>query len=355
VAVSDDISILAVGTTLMRSRWRIVRWMLLGAVVALLAVFWKPSLYRASASFMPQGTDAARSGLASLAGQFGVALPSGGNPSLSVDFYAQLLRSPVLLREIVRDTFVVPELRGERISFLDLFGIAGGTPKLQEEQGVKLLTGIVSPSVARTTGLVEVSVSTKWPSVSLAIVTAIVDGVNEYNQRTRQGQAAAERKFVEGRLAVASSELRDAENRLEQFEKTNRQFSAPMLGFERGRLERDVALRQQVFTSLTQANEDVRIREVRDTPVITIFEPPSVPAQPEPRGRVRTIFLGLLLGGFIGAMISLASGTMARLRREKTAEADEFVGTLSELKREVLAPVRSLRDSIGRPPKSAPR
>lgn len=73
----DAVSLFAVGTTLLQNRWRIVRWMFIGAAMAALSVISKPALYLALASFIPKGSDAAsRSGLASLAGQFGVSLPA---------------------------------------------------------------------------------------------------------------------------------------------------------------------------------------------------------------------------------------------------------------------------------------
>ncbi len=332
---SDEISLFAVGTMLLRSRWRIVRWMFIGAAVTALSVFSRPSLYLASASFFPQVTDASRSDLASLAGRFGLSVP-GGTPSLSSDFYTHLLRSSVLLQPIARDTFVVEEMGGQQIPFLDLFGIQGGTTIRREEQGVTLLTGIVTASVIRVTGVVELSVATKWPSVSLAITTALVNGVDEFNRETRQGRAAAEREFVEERLAVAGAELREAEDRLERFLISNRQFSSsPELTFERDRLQRDVSLHQQLFTSLTQAYEEVRIREVRDTPVITMIEPPSVPTLPDPRGRVKSVVVGFLVGGVVGVLMAFASGIIAGRREQGDAEVEEFSDALRELRSEL--------------------
>jgi len=336
----EEISLFAVGNTLLQNRWRIARWMIASGAVAALMVFSRPAVYLASASFIPQGAEQARSGVAGLAGQFGVSL-SAGNPSVSSDFYSELLKSPALLQQIVRDTFVVQELGGRRISFLDLFEIRQGTAKSREEPAVQLLTGMVSVSVSKNTGIVRVSVATPWPSASVAIVTALVNGVDEFNQRTRQSQAAAESKFLEGRLAVASAELRAVENRMQSFLQANRQIgSSPELTFEHERIQRDVMLRQQVLTSLTQSYEEVRLREVRDTPVITLFEAPSVPSKPEARGRLKAGLLGLAIGAFIGVLLAFGSEMMARSRLGGSADADEFVGTLKEVKGEMLKPVR---------------
>lgn len=344
----DGISLFAVGTTVLQNRWRIARWMFLGVVAAALSVISRPALYSASASFVPQGVEARSSGLASLAERFGVSVPTG-NQSQSPEFYVGLLKSPVLLRPIARDTFVVEEMGGQRIAFSDLFYIEAEGTRRREEQGVKLLERIIQTSATNTTRVVRLSVATLWPSVSLAIATSLVNAVNDFNQRTRQVQAAAERKFIEGRLAVIGAELREAEDRLEHFLATNRQFAgSPELTFRSERLQRDVTLQQQVFTSLTQSYEEVRIREVRDTPVITVIEPPSVPTTPEPRWLGIRVLIGLMLGGFVGVVTAFASGVISHGRKEGDAEIEEFIGALSELKSEMLAPARWVGERIRR-------
>jgi uncharacterized protein involved in exopolysaccharide biosynthesis len=343
----NEISLFEMGAIVLRSRWRIVRWVLIGATVAALSVITKPPFFFASASFITQGNDPSRSGLTSLAGQFGVSLPSG-SPSLSPDFYSKLLKSPVLLRGIARDTFVVPELGGKRKSFLDLFDVRDKQPRIREERGVILLTGLVTTNVVKTTGVVEVSVLTRWPSVSLGIITALMNGLNDFNLSSRQGQAAAERRFVEGRLTLADAELRAAEDRLEGFLRMNRVITSPELTLERDRLQRDVSMRQQVYTSLAQSYEEVRMREVRDTPVITVVEPPSVRPMHEPRGIVRTVIVGGLLGTFIGMLIGFISGIMAHRRRRGVAGDAEFVETLREMKGEMLTPARWIRSRIAK-------
>lgn len=343
-----EVSIFALGTMVLRNRWRILRWSLAGGVLAtILALFSAPE-YNAYASFMPQGMDISRSGLASLAGQFGLSLPAGSQ-SLSPDFYAQLLKSRTILLPLAQDTFSVAEMGGRRVTFESLFKIKGSSPAQRAERGVQRLEKIVGTSVGQKTGVVGLSVSTKWPSVSLGIISRLVTAVDDFNLRTRQGQAAAERKFVEGRLAVATSDLRAAEDRLQSFLQNNREFlRSPELKFAHDRLQRDLDLQQQVYSTLTQSHEEVRIREIRDTPVITIVEPPSVQTLPESRQRVLRILLGFILGAFLGAMIAFGSEAMHRRRREGDVEAEEFADTLGEVKGEMLAPVRTLKQRIRR-------
>lgn len=339
----DGLSLMALGTALLRHRRRISRYMILAGLLAAMSVAFKPKQYAASASFVPQGADPSRSGLASLAGQFGISVPTA-NAAQSPDFYLRILKSRVILQQIAADTLLVLEKGNRRIAFVDLFRIREGPSTRRQELARGVLLKLVETSAVKTTGVVELSVKTEWPSVSLAIATALVNGVNEFNQRTRQLQASAERRFVEGRLAVASADQRAVEDRLEELLKTNREFSSsPQLVFRRDRLQRELELKRLVTTSLAQSMEEVRIREVRDTPVITVLEPAAVSTLPEPRRRVLITLLGVLFGGLLGVMIVFVSEIMARLRHEGDMAAEELLRTLREVREDLWSPVLWLR------------
>ena len=73
--------------------------------------------------------------------------------------------------------------------------------------------------------------------------------------------------------------------------------------FQRDRLQREVLLQQQVVTSLVQRYEENRIREVRDTPVITMIDTPILAARPDPRLRVLILLLGTVAGLCLGVVI----------------------------------------------------
>lgn len=326
-----EISLLLLATSLLRRRWQIAGCIVAGAVLSGLTVMGVPRVYRASASIIPQGADASRSGLATLAGQFGVSIPTG-NPASSPEFYAKLLQSRVLLLPIIRDTLNVRELGGKRMSFLELLEGAGPRTEVREEAALKDLQGMISIAPPKNTGIMEFSAKTKWRSVSLAIVGELVKGLNDYNERMRQSQATAERTFVEGRLAQANSELRVSEGRLENFRRANREIgSSAELLLERDRIQRDVDLRQQVFTSLMQAYEEARIREFRDTPAITVFEPPWAPTLPESRGRLKRVMFGIIVGTFFGALLALASEFLHRRRRGEDPEVDQLVDAIDQM------------------------
>lgn len=342
---NDELSLLQLAGSLLQHRWRIARWMIYGGAIATVFALLAPPQFAANASFTIQSSDVGRSGLAGLAGQFGIALPSSSQ-SASPDFFAMLLKSRVLLRQVARDTIVVREMGDRRTTFPELFDIKGKTPAQREDRSIVKLGKITTSSMGKTTEVVSVQALTQWPSVSLAIVSALVDGVNKYNLRTRQGQAALERKFIQSRLALADTELRRAEDRLKYFLTANRQYAnSAELSFERDRLQRDIGLKQQTFTTLTQSYEDARIREVRETPAITMLEPPTVAAEPEPRGRIIRVLIGMVMGAIVGAFIVLIGDSLARRRADP--ESGAFFQALSDLHAETVGRFSKQRARAG--------
>ncbi|MEO7086931.1 MAG: hypothetical protein ABI442_22355 [Gemmatimonadaceae bacterium] len=333
----DEISVYQIGASLLRHRWSIARWIFAVAIVfGLSTLLGKPS-YTSMSSFTPQvSTEGSRSGLASLAGQFGISLGGGDGQGTSPDFYSDLLKSRVILAPIAADTFTVTEEQRKAVTFLDLYQIKAATPERRLDLGVAKLRSLEQTSITTKTGVVQVSVTTQWPSVSLALTQRLVAGVNAFNLRTRQGQASEERQFTETRLQEAKTALRGAEDRLQAFLQSNRQFAGSAeLKFQQDRLEREVGLDQQIVTSLSQSYEEVRIREVRNTPVITMVEPPTTPTVPNPRGRGLRILIGLVLGGVVGVILALVGDLSRRSRTDGDPDAVAFFSELQDAKRDM--------------------
>lgn len=343
----DEISLLEILNVMLRHRYRIVGTALvaglLGALVALLG----GRSYVGTASFVPQAGDVSQNRLATLAGQFGVSVPATDGAGESPAFYAELLRSREILRPVAREryTLVGPGgglAPGERRTgtLPQLLEMDEDTEELATFEAEEWLRDeAVSVQTGRETGLVSLSVETPWAGLSYAIARRMVELVNEFNLERRQSRAAAERQFLEERLAEAQDSLLAAENRLEAFLQGNRQWEGSAeLRFRHDRLQRQVDRGQQLVTSLDQAYEEARVSEVRNTPVITVVEPPAEPLEPEPRGLVLKTLLGLVLGGMLGIFMAFGREMMARERAEGTATYSEF----SELWRKTWYDVKTL-------------
>lgn len=327
---TNEVSLVAVGIALLRWRRTILLLGLVGGLLGLGSALLSRRQYVASATFLPQQSESSVSGLAAAASQFGIQVGSANNGSWGPPLYVKLLGSPVLLESIARDTIPVAELGGRRVPVMDLLEVEAPTPALRLDKTVRTLQRMVSAGEIKTLGVVQVSVVSRWPSVSVAMTQMLLTQVNRFNVERRQSQAAAERRFVDSLATNAERALRDAENRLQYFLQQNRVFASPQLTFERDRLQREVSLRQELYTSLLHNREDARIREVRATPVITVVEEPRLPVVPLARKAVLTALLGGLVGLTIGVLTALAMQWYARARYRPSPEAQELLQLVHE-------------------------
>jgi uncharacterized protein involved in exopolysaccharide biosynthesis len=302
---SADVSLLDLVTLTLRHRWRVILWGITFGVIVALPAMLRSRSYTSTASFVLQGTDQGRAGLTGLAGQLGVQLSAGGSLSQSPQFYADLLRTRELLGGIADDSFRIEPHAARAVPFVELFEIPGASAQARRDAAIRRLSqSLVNVRVSKGTGVVGVDVTTPWPHVSRAIASDLLTGVNRFSLMMRQTQAAAERRFGEERLEASRASLRVAEDRLAAFLQSNRQYqNSPELLFAHDRLQREVALQQQVFMSVVQGYEDARNREARNTPVITVVDSASVPTSPNARGILPRLVVGILLGALLSITV----------------------------------------------------
>ena len=333
IRADEDISVLSLATLLLRHRRSIIVMATLGALLGLGSGYFF-SRYTSSATFIPRAQDeGANSALAMAASQFGIRVPSA-NQGWGPPIYVELLGSDELLGTIAMDTLTVAEMGGARVPTMDLLKISGSTPNKRLHRAVLALRKKIGASEDKKLGAVRVAVTTKWPSVSRALVLRLLQLVNEFNMSKRKSQAAAERQFVEAQAGRAEQALHEAEDRLEAFLKQNRGSlaSSPDLGLQRDRLQREVTLRQQVYTTLVQSREEARIREVRDTPVFTILQEPQLPVAGEDLGLGKKTVVGAFAGGMLALVFAFLMSTMRGAAKLPDSEATEFLRLIEEVK-----------------------
>jgi uncharacterized protein involved in exopolysaccharide biosynthesis len=293
------------------------------SVAVIVARLTSARTYTASASFIPQVDQPTQSQLSSLASQFGLDLGGSGSIMQSATFYRTLLESDEIATKIASGEYAVREQGREGTQQLaDILQIEESNPARRSQKTVRAVHEMVNIAVDRETFVVNVRVQTEWPSLSLDITRRLLSLVNEFNVEKRHQQAAAEQAFVESRLAEASAQLRQAEDLAQRFLQRNRMFQGdPHLMFEFERLQRQVQMRQAVYTALTQNLERASINMRRNTPMITTIDSPKVSALPDPRGTVLGGILAFVVGFALGVVVA---GILEYLRDARQRYPDEY-------------------------------
>jgi uncharacterized protein involved in exopolysaccharide biosynthesis len=297
-AVLAEISPWHILRFLVRSRRTIALAVVITVALGVAYAFLSPKRYISRFSFSSPAGASSGSQIASLAAQFGMSLGGGGSER-SPAYYASLVTSRVVQDRVSAREFVGAE--GRRGTIADLVALEGTTPEILKTQMATWLTENVKVEVSTETGIIRVSAIAPAASFAYGIAQAVLEEIHRFNQETRRAQASAERTFIESRAEQAKLALEGAEVGLRRFLERNRQFrDSPELSFEHDRLQREVIMRQQLYTSLNQALQQAQIAEVRDTPLLTIVDEPLLPALPVPKRLPVVVFLSGVLGSLGG-------------------------------------------------------
>ncbi|MES2178524.1 MAG: hypothetical protein V4550_11750 [Gemmatimonadota bacterium] len=274
--------------------------------------------FAARAAFLstePSSASGTAGSLSAIASQLGIPALSAiasGSASLGPQFYGDLLTSNALLHAIVTTRFdasSVGEYDGKPFAgtLVEYFDGDGKTQGDREIDAMNRLSKrALSVTVDRPTGVVRFRVKTKNRRLSALVARRLLDLVNDFNLRRRQTQAGAEREFTATRAAGSLDSLRRAENALAEFRATNIDFSrSPRLATRESELQRRVSLAQQIYTTVAQRYELASIEAVRNTPVITVLDPPEGLVAAMPRYTAVISVAAAMLGFALACAIAL--------------------------------------------------
>lgn len=340
----EEISMIEILNVFLRHRRIIVLLPILAAVIVGAMTFLQPRTYSASASFMPQIPEGrAGSSAAALARSFGVNIGGGERPGASPQFYADLLKTREVLRKAVETEyrFGVAEGAERQATLVEIYEVEETPFTPGWRKGVQHLQDKLTVGVGRETGVIQIAVSAISPQLAEQILERLLELVNDFNLDSRQSQAQEEARFISARMEEVHKELLKAKARLQIFLQTNRQFqNSPELLFDHDDLQREVAMRQEIYTTLVQAREQARIDAVRDTPLLTVINSAQGSAVPEGRGTVRraifafiVVFLMAITGAFLWELLR-------RNRREEGGDYREFQQLMREAKKDLYSPSR---------------
>ena len=283
---------------LARMYWRqVLTLAVTGAVAGAVTALLLPSRYRAKAAFQaenPPNEPPLGGGLAGALGSQLASLPLGGTQNRP-QLLADLLLTDAVLRHVVHATFL---WAGQPQTLVTIYGYATKPrPELRDYLAIKKLHKAVSVDVDIRTGIVRFDVEAYTPELALALAETTLVALNEANVGLRQRRGSAERAFTAQRSADARVTLAAAESTLALFNQTNRNLqTSATLQLEQARLRRNVDMAQQLFLQLQLQEEQAALQELRNTPTISVIDPPVLPARHSWPNRPLAVVTGLLIG-----------------------------------------------------------
>ncbi len=283
-----------------RQHWRsLVAFAVLGGVVGGGTALLLPSYYQSGAAFQaesanPTQLSGALAGLASQIGNLQLGTPT------SAQFFGDLLTTDAVLRRLIHERF---PWHGQIVPLSQIYDLEHESEGLRDFNTVTKLRKALGVDVNIRTGVVRFSVEARTPELAQTLAESTLAALNAANVDLRQERAAAERTFTSDRADHAKDDLRAAEQALADFYERNRSIaSSPALQLQEGQLKRQVDMAQQVYVQLRLQEEQAAVQEVRNTPAISVIDPPLVPVKRSRPKRRFAVAVGVFLGGLIAAL-----------------------------------------------------
>ncbi len=247
----DEINLLDLLLVLLKHKKMILGAMAVAFLLACGGALLMPNIYTATARILPPqqekggGLGALLAGgmgdLASLAG-----VSAGGS---SADQYVGMLQSRRVADRII-----------ERFGLMERF-------EWQSRMGAyQTLNGKIKASSDKKTGFITINVEDKDPKFAAELANAYIDELKKLNVQINLNSAGRERLFLEERLGMVKVDLALAEDRLREFQQTNKaikmdaQATAVIEGI--AQLKGEIASKEVelgvLLTSQTEQNPQVR-------------------------------------------------------------------------------------------------
>jgi len=292
----------------------------------------KPQYVSSATILFPGNKDSGLGGLAGLASQFGVNVPSGSQADLSSpSLFPQLLRSRTFAEKILEKEFF-SEQYNKNLSLLAILTI--GDKTIQKDKDILISQAIIKFN--RMVGMNRIQNSTGgFEVISALTVTApeqllskqlaeVVLTELEALHRSFKSQALSEKiTFINHRIATVKDDLEFSEQKFKKFSEQNRQISSPALQLDMDRLTREVEIQKAIFLTLKQQSELAKIEKVQVTSIVQVLDKPQIPLSPSNKNIVNSVFIacisgllfGILLGFFRGYVNNSDKDERKKLRR----------------------------------------
>ncbi len=286
-------------------KWIVFTPIVLGLLTILYLVFLAKPTFESNATLLPSFEESGgNSNLLGLASQFGISIPSQFEETdfLSADMYPAIVKSRTLAKIVLKRKFK-SEKYDTKVSLLNILTEPGD---FENTDSLKVITNkivyfteeIVNISQDPETPLYTLRILTDDPLLSTQIANAVIEELDTLQMEFKSQSVMQKKEFIEDRIEDVKIELRKAETALEKFREQNKQISySPSLLLEQERLERETRVQTEIYISLKQQYETVKIEEVQETSFAQVLDEPNIPIYPSGPRKIFILFFCWFGGG----------------------------------------------------------
>lgn len=292
-------------------KWVIITPLIFVSISIIYVFFIAKPIYTSETTLLLITSGGNQSKLSGLAGQFGFSFPSQNDNVnyLSAETLPEILSSRTLAKSILNTVFDSREF-DEPASLLNIFAnqkdIASADSNKTIIRAIKYVQNILNIRQIKTTPMFLLQVNSSEPQLSAEISSVVINELEKLQSDFTKHELLDKKEFISERLDDVQNELNQAETKLKTFRENNLQINlSPALLLQQERLQREIEIQTQIYISLKQQFEQVKIDEAQNKSFLKIVDPPNVPIYPSKPKRKKIVILSGLMGLMIGGIIAI--------------------------------------------------
>ncbi|HTX18898.1 MAG TPA: hypothetical protein VMG34_09575 [Bacteroidota bacterium] len=259
-----------------------------------------PDYFRSTATILPETERSKLPSLGNLSDLASLAGIETGEGSL-VKLYPRIISSESVLRNVIYARYYSRRMN-DSVNLVQFWEIDEKNPELIYEKTLKTLREQLEVGMDPKTLVVTISIDTREPGVSAAIVNKVTEELDRFIRTKRITNASEQRKWIETRLSEVEADLAKSEESLKEFREKNRRIiDSPELLLEQDRLVRELQINSTLYTELKKQYELIKIEEIKNIPIINVLDP-GRPAARKERPRRSIIVIDTFFISLIGAV-----------------------------------------------------
>ena len=360
----EGIDIMALVRQLWDGRKTIIIWTCVFSLLGLVAALTMKRTYSVSTVMVPQMNSKSNSSLSSLAALAGVDMGMDLSakdlsplvyPQIvnSVPFRRELLYTPLhfakadsavsmytYFKEIAKPSpmayvkkytiglpfLLLNALKKEKPEMVLPSSGSDDSPKplLLTKDEVKLLTVVaesVSLNVDKKEGLITLNVNGVEPIQTAELALKAQQLLQEEITRFRTEKAQRDLDYIQDRYNETKKEAESLQAALASVSDRSQDVIGSRNRIQRERIQQKYTLANAIYTDMAKQLEQAKMQVKRDTPVLTVIQPVTVPSKPS-NSRAKTLIVWTFLGFVLGCGIVFVKGYWPKLKEQLAGDPE---------------------------------
>ena len=197
-------------------------------------------------------------------------------------------------------------------------------PLLLTKDEVKLLTVVaesVNLNVDKKEGLITLNVNGVEPIQTAELALKAQQLLQEEITRFRTEKAQRDLDYIQDRYNETKKEAESLQAALASVSDRSQDVIGSRNRIQRERIQQKYALANAIYTDMAKQLEQAKMQVKRDTPVLTVIQPVTVPSKPA-NSRAKTLIVWTFLGFVLGCGIVFVKGYWPKLKEQLAGDPE---------------------------------